>query len=114
MNKRWRKIKTVSVKRTRIFTKYLKIRLEKPYTIILAALFPFLQEFLASIISIFTNGDNTTKTNVSLFGVSALYYLAFAMNTKRAAKGSWLGLVLLIMFGGLGIVAGKLFIKSLM
>lgn len=106
-----RKIKVIAQRRSRIFTNRLKIKFSKPYTILLAALFPFLQAFLAAVITIFTSpSDNSVKTNVSLFGVSMLYYLAFVMNSKRAAKGTWLGILLLIFFGGLGIVCGKLFI----
>jgi len=103
-------MKQVLQRRTRIFTNWLKINFEKPYTIFLAAFFPFAQAFLASVIVIFTNpNNNDIKSNVSLFGVAAFYYLAFAMNSKRATKGSWLGLILLVSFGALGIVCGKLF-----
>tara|TARA_R110001583_G_C5639159_1_gene407730 strand:- start:283 stop:609 length:327 start_codon:yes stop_codon:yes gene_type:complete len=103
-------MKQILQRRTRIFTNWLKINFEKPYTIFLAAFFPFAQAFLASVIVIFTNpNNNDIKSNVSLFGVAAFYYLAFAMNSKRATKGSWLGLILLVSFGALGIVCGKLF-----
>lgn len=108
--KRRMALKRLLVHRTRLFTKYLRIRYERPWTIFLAILFPFLQAFLASIIVIFTDpSDNTFTTNLQLFMVAALYYVAFAMNSKRATRGSWLGLILLITFGGLGIVCGKLF-----
>lgn len=107
---RRRALKRLLAHRTRLFTNYLRIRYERPWTIFLAMLFPFLQAFLASIIVIFTNpNDNSLTTNLQLFGVAALYYVAFAMNSKRATRGSWLGLILLITFGGLGIVCGKLF-----
>jgi hypothetical protein len=33
------------------------------------------------------------------------------MNAKRAAKGSWIGLIFLILFGALGILSGKLFLN---
>lgn len=96
--------------RTRIFTNWLKINFEKPYTIFLACLFPFMQAFLGSVLVIFTSPSrNTLGDNFSLFGFAAIYYLAFAMNSKRATKGSWLGLILLVSFGALGIVCGKLF-----
>ncbi len=98
--------------RTRIFTRWLKVNYEKPYTIILAALFPFLQAFLASILVIYTDpSKDDFYSNVILFLVAASYYFAFAMNSKRATKGSWLGLILLISFGALGIVCGKLMIS---
>ena len=98
--------------RTRIFTRWLKVNYEKPYTIVLAALFPFAQAFLASILVIYTNpSKNDIFSNVILFFVAASYYFAFAMNSKRATKGSWLGLILLIVFGALGIVCGKLIIS---
>lgn len=98
--------------RTRIFTRWLKVNYEKPYTIVLAALFPFLQAFLASILVIYTDpSKNDLYSNVILFLVAASYYFAFAMNSKRATKGSWLGLILLISFGALGIVCGKLMIS---
>ncbi len=98
------------VSRTRIFTNWLQIRWKQPYTIFLACLFPFLQAFLASIIVIFTSPDkNDWGSNLTLFGVAGLYYLAFAMNSKRATKGSWLGLILLVVFGAFGIISGKMF-----
>ena len=98
--------------RTRIFTRWLKVNYEKPYTIVLAALFPFAQAFLASILVIYTNpSKNDLFSNIILFFVAASYYFAFAMNSKRATKGSWLGLILLIVFGALGIVCGKLIIS---
>lgn len=110
MKKRCKNCKSVLQRRTRIFTKWLRINLEKPYTVFLAALFPFSQAFLASVIVLFTSPDkNTFGDNFSLFGVAALYYLSFAMNSKRATKGSWLGLILLIVFGALGIICGKMF-----
>lgn len=97
-------------RRTRIFTNWLKINFEKPYTIFLAMFFPFAQAFLASVIVLYTSPDkNEVGDNISLFGVAAVYYLAFAMNSKRATRGSWLGLILLITFGALGIICGKLF-----
>jgi len=97
-------------RRTRIFTKWLKITFEKPQTIFLAAFFPFMQAFLGSAIVIFTSPNkNSVSDNLSLYAVAAFYYLAFAMNSKRATKGSWLGLLLLVTFGALGIVCGKLF-----
>ena len=97
-------------RRTRIFTKWLKITFEKPYTIFLAAFFPFMQAFLGSLIVIFTNpSKNSLTDNISLYGIAAFYYLAFAMNSQRATKGSLLGLLMLISFGALGIVCGKLF-----
>ena len=97
-------------RRTRIFTRWLKITFEKPYTIFLAGFFPFMQAFLGSTIVIFTSpSKNSVSDNINLFGIAALYYLAFAMNSKRATKGSWLGLMMLIFFGALGIIAGKLF-----
>lgn len=108
--KRRKALKRLLSNRTRLFTRHLRIRYEKPWTIFLAMVFPFLQAFLASIIVIFTDpNDNTISTNLQLFGVAALYYVAFAMNSKRATRGSWLGLLLLVTFGGLGIVCGKLF-----
>jgi len=100
-------------RRTRIFTRWLKINFEKPYTIFLASLFPFAQAFLASVIVLYTSPQrNEVNDNINLFGVSAMYYLAFAMNSKRATKGSWLGLILLVVFGALGIICGKMFIIS--
>lgn len=101
--------KRLLLRRTRIFTRWLKITFEKPYTLFLAAFFPFMQAFLASIIVIYTNPDtNDLFTNTMLFLVAGLYYLAFAMNSKRATQGSWLGLLLLVFFGALGILCGKL------
>ena len=97
-------------RRTRIFTRWLKINFEKPYTIFLAVFFPFAQAFLASVIVLYTSPDkNEVGDNISLFGVAAVYYLAFAMNSKRATRGSWLGLILLVTFGALGIICGKMF-----
>ena len=97
-------------RRTRIFTRWLKINFEKPYTIFLAAFFPFSQAFFASVIVLFTSPDkNELSDNLNLFGVAAMYYLAFAMNSKRATKGSWLGLLMLVGFGALGIICGKMF-----
>tara|TARA_B100000900_G_C20385567_1_gene636363 strand:- start:212 stop:565 length:354 start_codon:yes stop_codon:yes gene_type:complete len=97
-------------RRTRIFTRWLKITFEKPYTIFLAAFFPFMQAFLGSAIVIFTSPNkNSISDNFNLFGIAAFYYLAFAMNSKRATKGSWLGLLMLVGFGALGIICGKLF-----
>lgn len=98
-------------RRTRIFSRWLRINLKKPWTIFMAMLFPFLQAFMASVVSIYTNNNDTSASgNISLFAFSAIYYLSFAMNSKRATKGSWLGLVLLIVFGALGILCGKLFL----
>ena len=72
--------------------------------------FPFAQAFLASVIVLYTSPEkNGLQDNVSLFGVAAIYYLAFAMNSKRATRGSWLGLILLVIFGALGIICGKMF-----
>jgi len=100
-------------RRTRIFTKWLKINFEKPYTIFLAAFFPFAQAFLASIIVIYTDASKSSwQANVSLFVVAGLYYLAFAMNSKRATKGSWLGLMMLVVFGAFGIICGKLMLTN--
>ena len=97
-------------RRTRIFTRWLKINFEKPYTITLAIFFPFAQAFLASVIVLYTSPDkNEVGDNISLFGVASIYYLAFAMNSKRATRGSWLGLILLVTFGALGIICGKMF-----
>jgi hypothetical protein len=97
-------------RRTRIFTRWLKINFEKPYTIFLAVFFPFAQAFLASVIVLYTSPEkNELSDNISLFGVAAVYYLAFAMNSKRATRGSWLGLILLVTFGALGIICGKMF-----
>tara|TARA_R100000908_G_C3733100_1_gene131857 strand:+ start:681 stop:1040 length:360 start_codon:yes stop_codon:yes gene_type:complete len=97
-------------RRTRIFTRWLKINFEKPYTISLAIFFPFAQAFLASVIVLYTSPEkNEIGDNISLFGVAAVYYLAFAMNSKRATRGSWLGLILLVTFGALGIICGKMF-----
>jgi len=99
-------------RRTRIFNRWLKINFNNPWTIVLAIVFPFLQAFMASVVSIYTNmSDNSVGSNFSLFGFAAIYYLSFAMNSKRATKGSWLGLILLIFFGALGIVCGKLFLN---
>lgn len=109
-NQTLRYVKVMSQRRARIFANYLKINFEKPSTLILAMLFPFLQAFLASAINILTNKDNELITNILLFGASSLYYVSFIMNTKRASKGSWLGLVFLVLFGALGIVCGKLFL----
>jgi len=107
---RYKVIKRLLLKRTRIFSKWLKINLEKPSTIFLACLFPFMQAFLGSAIVIFTDPrKNDTSDNISLYAIAAFYYLAFAMNSKRATKGSWLGLLMLVVFGALGIVCGKLF-----
>lgn len=102
--------KRLLLRRTRIFTRWLKITFEKPYTVFLAVFFPFMQAFLASIIVIYTKGGNDISTNAMLFLVAGLYYLAFAMNSKRATKGSWLGLLFLVFFGALGILCGKLFV----
>ncbi len=97
-------------RRTRIFTNWLKINFEKPYTIFLAMFFPFAQAFLASVIVLYTSPNrNELNDNIMLFGVAAMYYLAFAMNSKRATRGSWLGLMLLVIFGALGIICGKMF-----
>ena len=97
-------------RRTRIFTRWFKINFEKPYTIFLAVFFPFAQAFLASVIVLYTSPEkNELSDNISLFGVAAVYYLAFAMNSKRATRGSWLGLILLVTFGALGIICGKMF-----
>ena len=69
-----------------------------------------MQAFLGSAIVIFTSPDkNSASDNFNLFGIAAFYYLAFAMNSKRATKGSWLGLLMLVSFGALGIICGKLF-----
>lgn len=101
--------KRLLLRRTRIFNRWLKLTFKKPYTFFLAAFFPFMQAFLASIIVIYTNPANSgAYTNVMLFIVAGLYYLAFAMNSKRATKGSWLGLMFLVLFGALGILCGKL------
>ena len=101
-------------RRTRIFTRWLKITFEKPYTIFLAGFFPFMQAFLGSAIVIFTDpSKDDVSDNISLYGIAAFYYLAFAMNSKRATKGSWLGLLMLVTFGALGIVCGKLFMIAI-
>ena len=98
--------------RTRIFTRWLKVNYEKPYTILLAALFPFAQAMLASVIVIYTDPNkNDFFSNFILFIVAASYYFAFAMNSQRATKGSWLGLIFLIVFGALGIVCGKMILS---
>lgn len=98
--------------RTRIFTRWLKVNYEKPYTIFLAALFPFAQAVLASIMVIYTDpSKNDILSNIILFMVAASYYFAFAMNSKRATKGSWLGLIFLIVFGAIGIVCGKMILS---
>ena len=110
LRKRFKFTKKNLASRTRIFTNWLKINFEKPYTIFLACLFPFMQAFLGSVLVIFTNPNrNSVGDNFSLFGFATIYYLAFAMNSKRATRGSWLGLILLVSFGALGIVCGKLF-----
>lgn len=99
-------------RRTTIFTTWLRVTFEKPYTLLLAAILPFLQAFLASIMMIWTNKPVTDlSSNIYLFGAAALYYFSFSMNAKRAAKGSWIGLIFLILFGALGILSGKLFLN---
>lgn len=109
--KTWlRKAKVLGLRRARIWNRWLKLRVEKPWTFFLAGFFPFLQAFLGSVLVIYTNpAKNETWDNVSLYLAASLYYFSFAMNSKRASKGSWIGLVLLIMFGALGIVSGKMF-----
>ena len=99
------------LKRTKIFSKFLKLRLSTPATFFLAALFPFLQAFLASVISIYTNSKSGIQSDVLLFLASTLYYTAFVMNAKRATKGSNLGIIMLIVFGAIGILCGKLLLK---
>jgi len=106
-------MKRLLERRTRIFGRWLKITFKKPYTIFLAAFFPFMQAFLGSCIVIYTSPDkNTLYDNFNLFMISGFYYLAFAMNSLRATKGSNLGLLMLVAFGALGIVCGKLFLMS--
>ena len=64
--------KRLLLRRTRIFTRWLKITFEKPYTVFLAGFFPFMQAFLASIIVIYTKGGNDIFTNAMLFLVAGL------------------------------------------
>ena len=97
--------------RARIFAKYLKLRLNRPVTFFLAALFPFLQAFLASVITIYTNSREGFYANTILFLSATLYYTSFVMNAKRASKGSVTGILMLIFFGALGILIGKLLFK---
>lgn len=99
---------TTKFRKFKIFRKYLKLKLDKPWTFFLACLFPFLQAFLSSIIVIYTDlNKNSFMDNTILFVSSMLFYVAFIANAKRSAEGSKLGLILLVLFGGLGIVAGK-------
>lgn len=99
----------VKLKRAKIFRRYLAIRYDKPLTIFLACLFPFMQAFLGTILAILSNDGNTNlQALFLLFVVGASYYTSFIMNAKRSAKGSKLGLILLILFGALGLVCGKL------
>lgn len=115
MKKRRRPVKArlrLLERKTTLFSQWLRVTFEKPYTLLLAAILPFLQAFLASIMMIWTNkpvGD--FSSNLILFGIAALYYFSFSMNAKRAAKGSWIGLIFLILFGALGILSGKLFLS---
>ena len=98
-------------RRTRIFTRWLKINFEKPYTIFLAAFFPFAQAFLASVIVIYTDpSKNDWKSNLALFIVAGLYYLAFAMNSKRATK-DLVGISIVGCVWSFGIICGKIFLS---
>jgi len=97
-------------KRSQIYARWLRIHYDKPYTIFLACLFPFLQAFSTFCIVIYADPDfNSFQDYLYLFLCAGLFYFSFVMNSKRAAQGTWLGIFLLIIFGSFGVVAGKLF-----
>ena len=96
-------------KKAEIFRKYLKLADSKPWTFFLACLFPFLQAFISSIMIIYTDPSrNTLSDNLMLGLTGAIFYTCFIANSKRSSSGSSLGLFLLVLFGSLGLVAGKL------
>ena len=92
-----------------IFKRYLAIRYDRPITLLFACLFPFSQALLGTVLAILSNNGDTSFSALGLlFLTGALYYICFIMNAKRSAKGSKLGLWLLVIFGGLGLCCGKL------
>jgi len=98
-----------ALRKAKIFRKYLAIKYDKPVTIFLACLLPFAQAFISSILVIYTSPErNSAMDNFILLGVSMAYFVAFVANVKRSANGSNLGLWLLVIFGAIGVVVGKI------
>ena len=84
--------KRLLLRRTRIFTRWLKITFEKPYTLFLAAFFPFMQAFLASIIVIYTNPDTNDLFTNMMFIFSCrviLFSLCDEFKKSNSRKLAW-------------------------
>lgn len=95
--------------RAKIFKRYLKLTTSKPWTFFLACLLPFGQAFISSVMIIYTDPTrNTVTDNFMLLLTGIIFYTCFIANAKRSSSGSSLGLFLLVLFGSLGLVAGKL------
>ena len=95
--------------RAKIFKRYLLLTTSKPWTFFLACLFPFTQAFISSVMIIYTDPNkNTIGDNLMLMLTGLIFYTCFIANAKRSGAGSSLGLFLLVLFGSIGLVAGKL------
>lgn len=96
-------------KKTQIFTRYLQLRYDKPLSFFLACFFPFTQAFISSIMIIYTDPEKDSAfDNIILLFTSMIFYVSFIANAKRSTNGSKLGLFLLVVFGAIGVVAGKM------
>ena len=105
-------LKNKKFKKCQVFSKYLALNFKKPITIFLGCFFPFMQAFISSVTIIYTNPEKDIYTdNGLLLAAAAVYYVSFIANIKRSAEGSRLGLILLVVFGAIGILCGKLVIS---
>ena len=92
-----------------IYTKYLKVKSKKPLTYIMAAVTPFSQATLGSMVQIFIMEKDMTYIALG----STFYWLMFALNGKRIALGGWKAIILFIIFATLGTLFGVQLTKIL-
>lgn len=99
------------LERAKIFNRHLKLKWNRPRTFFYACFFPFMQAITAAAITVFVSAENSILNAVGLFVSGIAYYACFVANAKRSANGSKLGILLLLLFGSLGLVCGKLLFK---
>jgi hypothetical protein len=85
-----------------IYEKYLRIKWEKPVSVFLGCIMPFLQAMLGSVLVIYLSTNN--PIGVSVIGL--FYWSMVAFNSKRIALGGWMPLTLFIIFATIGSVFG--------
>lgn len=90
-----------------IYRRYLKVRFEKPMTLVGAALMPYLQAMIGSMLQIYITDNNLPYTFIG----GLFYWSMFALNGKRIALGGWKAITLFILFATFGTLTGVLLLK---